>query len=57
MEAKTNYTIVGLVVMILVGALIAARLWLSVGFEQKKYNTYVVHMREAVSGLKRAIAG
>lgn len=56
MEPKTNYTIVGLVVMILVGALIAAGLWLSVGFEQKKYNTYVVHIREAVSGLSEQSA-
>jgi len=51
LEPKTNYTIVGLVVMILAGALIAAGLWLSVGFEQKKYNTYIVYIREAVSGL------
>lgn len=51
MEAKTNYTLVGLAVIILAGALIAAGLWLSVGFEQKKYYTYAVYMREAVSGL------
>jgi phospholipid/cholesterol/gamma-HCH transport system substrate-binding protein len=51
LEAKTNYTMVGLAVIILAGALIAAGLWLSVGFEQKKYYTYAVYMREAVSGL------
>ncbi|MBA3537412.1 MAG: MCE family protein [Tatlockia sp.] len=51
MEAKTNHTLVGLAVVILAGALIAAGLWLSVGFEQKKYYTYAVYMREAVSGL------
>lgn len=51
MEAKTNHTMVGLAVVILAGALIAAGLWLSVGFEQKKYYTYAVYMREAVSGL------
>jgi phospholipid/cholesterol/gamma-HCH transport system substrate-binding protein len=51
LEAKTNYTIVGLAVVILAGTLIAASLWLSVGFEQKKYNTYAVYMREAVGGL------
>ncbi|MBA2655524.1 MAG: MCE family protein [Tatlockia sp.] len=51
MESKTNYTLVGLAVVILAGALLAAGLWLSVGFDQKKYNTYVVYMREAVAGL------
>lgn len=51
MEEKTNYTVVGLAVLILTGALIATGLWLSVGFDQKKYNTYAVYIREAVSGL------
>ncbi|CDZ77824.1 virulence factor Mce family protein [Legionella massiliensis] len=56
MEAKTNYTMVGLAVVILVGALVAAGLWLSVGFDQKKYSTYVVYIREAVSGLSEQSA-
>lgn len=51
MEAKTNYTIVGLAVLILLGGLIAAGLWLSVGFDQKQYRLYVVYIHEAVSGL------
>ncbi|MBA2652429.1 MAG: MCE family protein [Tatlockia sp.] len=51
MEPKTNYTLVGLAVVILAGALIAAGLWLSVGFEQKKYSPYLVRMSEAVAGL------
>lgn len=51
MEEKTNYTIVGLAVLILTGALIAVALWLSVGFEQKKHYTYAVYIHEAVSGL------
>lgn len=51
MESKTNYTIVGLTVLILLAGLITAGLWLSVGFDQSKYNTYVVYMEEAVSGL------
>lgn len=51
MEPKTNYTIVGIIVLILIAGLIAAGLWLSVGFEQKKYNLYEVYMHEAVSGL------
>lgn len=51
MEEKTNYTIVGLMVLILTGALIAAGLWLSVGFDQKVYKKYMVYIHEAVTGL------
>ncbi|WP_199739265.1 MlaD family protein [Legionella qingyii] len=51
MEAKTNYTIVGVVVLILLVGLVATMLWLSVGFSQKKYITYTVFMHEAASGL------
>lgn len=51
MEAKTNYTIVGLAVLMLSTALLASMLWLSVGFDKKKYNIYAVYIREAVSGL------
>lgn len=51
MESKVNYTIVGLTVIILTAGLIAAGLWLSIGFERKKYNNYIVYMYESVSGL------
>jgi phospholipid/cholesterol/gamma-HCH transport system substrate-binding protein len=51
LEAKTNYTLVGLAVIVLAAALLIAALWLSVGFEQKKYHIYGVHIHEAVSGL------
>ena len=51
MEAKTNYFIVGLTVILLAAGLLIAGLWLSVGFDKKKYNTYTVYMREAISGL------
>ncbi len=51
MDAKTNYTLVGLAVIVLATALIAACLWLSVGFGQKKYSVYAVYIHEAVSGL------
>jgi phospholipid/cholesterol/gamma-HCH transport system substrate-binding protein len=51
LEAKTNYTLVGLIVIILASALLATTLWLSVGFDQKKYQIYAVYMHEAVSGL------
>jgi phospholipid/cholesterol/gamma-HCH transport system substrate-binding protein len=51
LESKTNYFIVGLIVILLTAALIIGGLWLSTGFDQKKYNTYTVYMHEAVSGL------
>ena len=51
MESKTNYTIVGLIVLILAAGLLSAGLWLSVGFDRKKYEMYTVYMREAASGL------
>lgn len=51
MESKTNYTIVGLTVLLLIAGLIFAGLWLSIGFDKKKYNLYTVYMTEPVSGL------
>ncbi|KTD17479.1 MlaD family protein [Legionella jordanis] len=56
MEAKVNYTVVGIIVLVLIAGLIASGLWLSVGFEQKKYNVYEVYMHEAVSGLSNEAA-
>ncbi|OGV50364.1 MAG: ABC transporter substrate-binding protein [Legionellales bacterium RIFCSPHIGHO2_12_FULL_42_9] len=53
MESKANYTLVGLAVLILTAALISVALWLSVGFDQKKYNYYLVYMNETVSGLNQ----
>lgn len=51
MESKTNYTLVGLTVLILAAGLLTASIWLSIGFDRKKYNTYLVYAYEAVSGL------
>ncbi len=51
MESKTNYFLVGMIVLLLAAGLLIAGLWLSVGFDQKKYDTYTVYMREPVSGL------
>lgn len=51
MEEKTNYTVVGLIVLFLVAGLLAAGLWLSVGFDKKNYLDYGVYFNEAVSGL------
>lgn len=56
LESRANYTLVGLTVIILVAALISTALWLSVGFNQKKYNMYVVYMTETVSGLSNESA-
>lgn len=51
MEAKTNYTLVGAIVLILAGGLLSAALWLSVGFNQKEYAFYTVYLIESVAGL------
>ncbi|MDI1352340.1 MAG: MlaD family protein [bacterium] len=51
MESKTNYAIVGVVIIILMAGLLAAILWLSVGFNQKKYSSYTVYMSESAAGL------
>ena len=51
MEAKTNYTMVGVLVLILAAGLLSAGLWLSVGFNQKEYTLYTVYLSESVAGL------
>ena len=51
MEAKTNYTIVGIIVLALTAGLISSALWLSVGFNQKEYSSYTVYLSESVAGL------
>lgn len=51
MGAKTNYTLVGLsVLMLSIGALMVF-LWLSVGFDKTVYQTFSVYMNEPVNGL------
>lgn len=51
LESKVNYTIVGMAVLLLTAALLSALLWLSVGFDQKRYNPYLVYMPESASSL------
>lgn len=51
MEAKTNYTLVGFSVIILLIALCAGAIWLSFGFDKTSYQNYVVYTKESVSGL------
>jgi len=51
LEPKANYTLIGLIVLLLTATLISSLLWLSVGFERKKYDFYSVYIHESVSGL------
>lgn len=51
MESKTNYTIVGIIVLVLIAGFLSTALWLSVGLNQKVYNTYTVYLHESVGGL------
>ena len=51
MEAKTNYTIVGMIVLLLTAGVLSAVLWLSAGFNSKSYSYYTVYLHEAASGL------
>ena len=51
MEAKTNYTFVGLSVIILLIGLCLGAFWLSFGFDHTAYQHYVVYTKESVSGL------
>ncbi len=51
MEGKTHYKTVGLMVIFLSTALLVFSLWLSIGFNQKSYDTYIVYIHEAVTGL------
>ena len=52
METKVNLTVVGLFVLVLGAAGIAAVLWLGSGrLSQKQYGTYLAYFTESVSGL------
>jgi phospholipid/cholesterol/gamma-HCH transport system substrate-binding protein len=51
LESKVNYTVIGLVVLVLVASLLGAALWLSIGFDRKTYDIYTIYVGEAVSGL------
>ena len=53
MTGKTNYVLVGLFVLTLGLALIGGVLWLGSGGVGQNYNSYLVYMRESVSGLSR----
>lgn len=51
MDNRLNYTLVGLFVLLLGGALSAAVFWLAIGGDQRQYDRYVTHTSESVSGL------
>ena len=51
MESNASYTLIGLFVVILSSALIAALLWLTTGVQKKSYDTYLVYVYESVAGL------
>ena len=51
MESKTIYAMIGVTVILLTAGLLSSLLWLSVGFDQKNYNTYIVYMNETATGL------
>lgn len=56
MEEKTNYTIIGIIVIAMTTGLLAAIIWLSIGLHQKSYKTYTVYLHEAASGLNKDAA-
>lgn len=51
MDTKAHYTLVGLAVVVLLSALIAGILWLSVGLNRPTYNTFLIYMNQSVVGL------
>lgn len=51
MEAKTNYTLVGVVVLILTAGLLSTLVLLSTGFDNKEYIKYSVYINESIHGL------
>ena len=56
MESKTNYKLVGLIVLILTAGILSASLWLSAGFNSKTYYFYTVYLHEAAAGLSEESA-
>jgi phospholipid/cholesterol/gamma-HCH transport system substrate-binding protein len=56
MNAKVNYILLGLFVLLLGTAMIGAILWLGSGGPRKNYDRYLVYMTESVSGLSKDAA-
>ena len=53
MEERVNYTMVGAFIVIMSIALLGIAYWLSMGRHTKVYDTYLVYMKEPVSGLSK----
>ena len=51
METHISYTVVGIFVISLLTAIILGIIWLSSGFSLEQYKTYLVYIKESVSGL------
>ena len=53
MKNKSQYILVGLFVLALGSAFVAAVLWLGAGGPGRNYQLYLVYMAESVAGLSR----
>ena len=51
METRINYTLVGAFVITLITLSVLGIIWLSSGFSVEHYTTYMINMKESVSGL------
>lgn len=51
MDTKINYTLVGFILIVLTGVMIAMLLWWTKGLNREVYTTYMVYMDQDVSGL------
>src|SRR5437016_2583610 len=53
METKVNYTLAGAFILLLLAFIVLGIIWLSAGFNYKKYVYYKVYMQESISGLSK----
>lgn len=53
METKVSYTMAGIFVLSLMCLIVFGVIWLSAGFNNKKYTYYKVYMSESISGLNK----
>jgi len=51
MEARVNYTVVGIFVIIMIAFITLGIIWLSSGFSTSPMTTYKIYMTESISGL------
>lgn len=53
METKVSYTLAGTFILILLSLIVLGVIWLSAGFNYKKFVYYKVFMQESISGLSK----